>query len=108
MIEAAATQFAEFEMWLSVDDGGNEVYPSSNNLMMEVVWEKMKNTGFKGDKQQLNNQLYELAMEGARLFRDFSVIYLKEALNVTWDEQKEVELEAPKYSQVKLPFFVTN
>ena len=51
--------------------------------------------------------LYELAVTGAPLFREFSVLYLAEAFSVNWERREEVEIEAPQYSQVKLPLIVT-
>ena len=66
----------------------------------------MQNEGFSGNEQDLSDKLYNLAIDAARLFRDFSVIYLAEALNVTWEQQGEVEIEAPEFSDVELPFFI--
>ena len=37
MIENASKQFSEFEMWLS-DDSANEIFASSNAVMLEVVF----------------------------------------------------------------------
>jgi len=105
MIENASKQFSEFEIWLS-DDSANEIFASSNAVMLEVVFSEMKRLGFSGDTKSLMLQLYELAVTGARLFREFSVFYFAEAFPVNWERREEVEIEAPLYSQVKLPLIV--
>jgi hypothetical protein len=92
-------------MWLS-DDSANEIFSSSNAVMLDVVFSEMKRLGFSGDMKSLMHQLYELAVTGARLFRDFSVFYFADAFPVKWERREEVEIEVPLYSQVKLPLIV--
>ncbi len=50
MIEDASKQFSEFEVWLS-DDSANEIFASSNAVMLEVVFSEMKRMGFSGDAE---------------------------------------------------------
>ena len=106
MIEDASKQFSEFEIWLS-DDSANEIFASSNAVMLAVIFSEMKRAGFSGNTESLMRQLYELATTGARLFRELSVFYLAEAFLVNWERREEVVIEVPQYSQVKLPLIVT-
>ena len=106
MIEDASKQFSEFEIWLS-EDSANEIFASSNAVILEVIFLKMKRVGFTGDAKSLMDQLFDLALKGSGLFREFSVLYLAEAFPVSWVQREEVVIEAPQYSQVKLPLIVT-
>lgn len=107
MIEEAFKKFSEFEIWLS-DNSGNEIFASSNAVMFTVIFGEMKNSGFSGEEQSLMQQLYELTITGSRLFRDFSVLYSVESFPIIWEKREEVEIEAPHFSEVKLPLIVTN
>jgi len=104
MIEEASQKFPEFEIWLS-DDSANEIHVSSNEVMLEVIFDEMKQRGFSGDRESILRQLYELAVTGSRLFRGSSVLYVVEALGA-WKRQEQVEIEAPQHSQVKFPFIM--
>jgi len=106
MIEDASQKFSEFEIWLS-DDSTNEIFTSSNAVILEVIFSEMKRLGFSGDSEGLLDELLELALSGARLFREFSVDYLVEAFSIKWEPQEEVEIEAPQLSSVKLPLIVS-
>jgi len=106
MIEDASKKFSEFETWLS-EDSANEIFASSNAVILEVIFLEMKRVGFSGDTKSLMNQLFDLALKGARLFREFSVFYLTEAFSVNWEQREEVVIEAPQCSQVKLPLIVS-
>jgi len=106
MIEDASKQFSEFEIWLS-EDSANEIFASSNAVILEVIFLKMKRVGFAGDAKSLLEQLLDLALKGSGLFREFSVLYLAEAFPVNWEQREEVVIEAPQYLQVKLPLIVT-
>jgi hypothetical protein len=106
MIEEASKQFSEFEIWLS-EDSANEIFVSSNAVMLEVIFSEMKRLGFLGRTESLMHQLYGLAVTGARLFREFSVLYLAEAFPVKWERREQVVVEAPTLSQVKLPLIVS-
>ena len=106
MIEDASKHLTEFEIWLS-DDSANEIFAASNAVIMEVIFAQMKKVGFTGDMESLLRQLCELAMNGARLFQRFSKLYLGEIFPVKWERREVMEIEAPLYSQVKLPLIVT-
>ncbi|MBI3248031.1 MAG: hypothetical protein HYZ50_16120 [Deltaproteobacteria bacterium] len=106
MIEEASKHFSKFEMWLS-DDSGNEIFASSNDVMLKVVFSEMRRLGFSGNEEVLLHQLYELAVSGSLLFREFNVFYLVESFPIHWEKQESVEIKAPRYSQVRLPLIVT-
>ena len=106
IVEDTLKRFTEFEIWLS-DDSANEIFASSNAVILEVIFLKMKKLGFAGDTQSLMEELFDLALTGAHLFREFSVLYLAEAFPVKWEQRGEVVIEAPQDSQVNLPLIVT-
>jgi len=106
MIEDASKKFSEFEMWLS-EDSANEIFASSNAIILEVIFLEMKRVGFAGDAKSLMEELFDLTLKGSALLRDFSVLYLAEAFPIKWEQREEVLIEAPQYSQVKLPLIVT-
>lgn len=106
LIDDALKQFEEFEVWLSSEDSANEIFASSNAVILKVIFSEMKRLGFLGDEEKLFDALFGLALKGARALREFSVVYLAEAFRVNWVQREEVEIEAPRYSQVKLPLIV--
>ena len=106
LIDDALKQFTEFEVWLSSEDSANEIFASSNAVMLEVIFSEMKRLGFSGDREKLFDELFGLALRGARLLREFSVVYLSETFRVNWVQRDELEIQAPSYSQIKLPLIV--
>jgi hypothetical protein len=106
LIENATKNFEHFEAWLSSKNSGNEIFSSSNAIIMKVVFSEMQKMGFRGNEQKLLDRLFDLALAGARLFRDFAVYYLVEAFPITWEQQEEIEIDAPLISEVQLPLIV--
>jgi len=105
-IEDASNLFSEFDMWLSIDDSGNEIFSSSNAVILAVIFSEMKRLGFSGDEKSLMNELFGLTLRGAQLFRKFSVLYLVEVFEVKWDKREEAEIDVPEIPEVKLPLIV--
>jgi hypothetical protein len=106
LIENEAKQFTEFEIWLSTEDSGNEIFASTNAVMLKVIFSEMKKLGFTGDDAKLFDDLFELSLRGARILREFTIAYLTGVLSVTWVKTEELEITSPLYSDVKLPLIV--
>jgi len=105
LIEDASDQVKEYETWLS-EDSGNEIFSTSNTIIMEVIFSEMKRLGFSGTNEDLLRKLFDLSLCAAKLFREFGVYYLVDAFNVKWEKKESLEVEAPEFSDVSLPFIV--
>ncbi len=105
LIEAAMNSFDQLEMWLS-PGSGNEIFPSSNAVTLRVIFSKMSDLVFEGDDKILMKKLFNLALNGAQMFRKFSVSYLVEAFYINSRKEEEIELDVPSISEVHLPLIV--
>lgn len=106
LINEAMKSFDQLEMWLSKWDSGNEIFASSNAVMLSVIFSKMSNLGFEGDEQNLMNKIFDLALNAARIFQEFSVFYIVEAFSIKWRQEEEIEIDVPSISEVHLPLIV--
>ncbi|MBU3967966.1 MAG: hypothetical protein KKG76_11455 [Euryarchaeota archaeon] len=106
LIDDASKSFPQFEMYLSSENSANEIFSSSNAVILKVIFLKMQELGFEGEDKDLMDILFNLALQGARLFQEFSVFYLSEAFSIKWEQQEEIEVEAPLVSEVRLPLIV--
>lgn len=106
LIDEATKLFDQLVMWLSTEDSGNEIFASSNAIMIYVIFLKMRNLGFEGDEQKLMDKILDLALNAARIFREFSVSYIVEAFSINWRQEEEIEIDAPSISEVHLPLIV--
>jgi len=106
LIDNEVKQFTEFEIWLSMEDSGNKIFASTNAVMQKVIFSEMTKLGFTGNDAELFDDLFELALRGARILREFTIAYLTEVLPVTWVKTEELEIMSPLYSDVKLPLIV--
>jgi len=107
LIDEAIKPFPHFQAWLSSEDSTNEIFTSSNGVILKVIFTEMNKEGFLGDDKQNMNTLFDLALEGARLFQEFSKRYLVEAFSITWEQKEEIEIKVPIISEVELPLIVT-
>jgi hypothetical protein len=106
LIDDVLNQFTEFEIWLSLEDSGNEIFSSSNDVIIKAIFSEMTRLGFSGNDENLLDQLFSVAVRGARILREFSVSYVVDALPVRWVQKEKIEIVAPFYSEVKLPLIV--
>jgi uncharacterized protein YqcC (DUF446 family) len=106
-IDKASNELREFEMWLS-KDSTNELFSSTNAVILEVICSEMTRVGFSGDKNALMSELFHMALKGADLLREFSVGYLAEGFKYKWEEQEGIEVDAPLLAEVKLPLIVAS
>jgi hypothetical protein len=107
LIDQVSKNYSSFEMWLSSEDSTNEIFPSSNDIIFDVIFIKMQELGFSGNKTSLFDQLVNLSIKAAKLFCDLSVEYISEAFPVQWILGEQIEIDAPEFSEVKLPLIVT-
>ena len=45
------------DMWLCVTDSGNDIFSSTNEIMLGMIFQKMVDNGFVGDKKILMDRL---------------------------------------------------
>jgi len=98
----------EMDMWLSNTDSGNEIFGSSNAIMLKVIFERMNKSGFEGDDKGLMDQLFDLTLKISKIFHEFCKLYLIENVleGIQLEDHGEVEVKAPFLSKVKLPLIV--
>jgi hypothetical protein len=106
LIENALKDFDCYEVWLSSENSANEIFSSTNAVILRVIFSRMTKLGFQGDAQALMNALFDLSVKGARLFQEFSVHYLTEISDIKWEQQTNIEIDVPLISEVKLPLIV--
>lgn len=106
LIRNALKDFEYYEVWLSSENSANEIFASTNAVILKVIFSSMKELGFKGDDQALMKALFDLSLKGARLFQEFSIYYLTEISDIKWEEQASVEIDVPLMSEIKLPLIV--
>ncbi len=98
----------EMDMWLSVDDSGNEIFESSNAVMLKVIFQRMRDAGFIGDEKVLMGQLFDSTLKISRIFREFYLMYMVEIIlkGIQLEDLGVVQVMAPLLSKTKLPLIV--
>jgi hypothetical protein len=98
----------DFEMLLSNQDTGNNIFPSSNRVMLGVILNEMMKNGYKGNTQELISQLIHDALEASKFFSLFytSYLILDVLRDVDVNKVGEACIEAPLMSEVSLPLIV--
>ena len=105
-IDRAIASLDGLEMYLS-SDSGNDIYSSSNTVITAVIMDEMKLLGYTGSPEDLLLTLWELTIDAAGKCANFSRAYLAEALPVTWEEHAEIEIEAPRVSDISVPLLIS-
>jgi len=108
LLEQIMNDFDGIEMFLS-HDSVNEIFSSSNAIMIKAIFIKMQNLGYKGDDTVLMNKLFSLAVESSRICREFCTHYLVERIlyNINCLHKDTISLEAPLLSECHLHFIVS-
>jgi len=106
LIRDALNDLECYEAWLSSEDSANEIFASTNEVILKVIFSKMTILGFQGDNQALMSALFDLSLRGARLFQEFSTYYLTEFSDIKWEQQTNIDIDVPLISDVKLPLIV--
>lgn len=109
LISSIMNNFESIDMWLSEDDSANDIFSSSNAIMFQVIFSRMRDKGFLGDDKKIMSTLVELTIEAARLLREFCVAYLSFVIlgNVETKQTDKIKVVATLLSEVKLPLIVT-
>ncbi len=105
-IDNALKYFKKYEAWLSSENSGNQIFATSNNVILMVIFAEMKRLGYIGDEKQLMDTLTDLTLECARLFQNFSILYIAEAFSLKWELHEDFELEVPSCFEIDLPLIV--
>ena len=104
-IDKAFRGFPEATMWLSEDDSGNEVFSSTNSVIMEVLYNEAKaqEAGFSGDKGAFLRSLLDMVLDGAEVVAKFGRGYISQCFPGTWEKEDCEEVEAVVGEEVVLP-----
>ena len=107
-INEAMSSLPKITMWLSTDSSGNDIFDSSNEVMLKVIFSKMMVLGFKGDSEELLGQLFKLTTTIAGFFQKFCTIYLGDVIlkNINSRVEDKISVRAPLLSKVNLPLIV--
>ncbi len=102
-IEQALDGLAQYQMWLSSSDSGNDIFSSSNDVLTGVLLSTMRKLGFQGDDREQLMNLWDAALEGARVTQHFCRAYLTSGFSITWTEEGEVELLVLTQEAIEVP-----
>lgn len=126
-LEQAMDNIGDIEMWLSEDDSGNNIFSSSNKMMLEVIMEKIKRNNlmdenlltkpvgeqFKGKRREemvAMGILFALTLKIALLLQEFSIHYLTNIVlkDIGLVEKGRSSIEVPLLSETKLSLIIKN
>jgi len=98
----------EMDMWLSGEDSGNDIFGSSNAVMIKVIFQRMKDSGLSGDDKALMDQLFELTLKISSIFREFCLEYMLAVVlkDIKLHDRGTKKVRAPLLSRTKLPLIV--
>lgn len=97
-------------MWLCSTDSGNDIFASSNEIVLGIILQRMNINGFVGDKKELMDKLIELIIQAAGDLREFCVQYLTRIVleGIILELKYKRDICVPSLSQVNLPLLVKN
>lgn len=109
-IEDAMKEVGDLEFWMGSDSSGNDVFASSNTVMLTVLRNKMTELGFVGSEEELIGQLQKLPIVISYSMNEFCKGYLTEVLlkGKSFQQKLTVVVTAPLLSEVNLPLIVKN
>ena len=108
-IDNAMAEIGDLEFWMCNDMSGNDVFVSSDVVMLTVVCKKMTELGFVGTDKELVKELYKLAIEISVQINEFCKEYFVKVLakNLQFsDDGVRVLANVPSLSEVNLPLVV--
>jgi len=110
MFEKAMKETGDLEFWMAHEQAGNEVYASSNSIMLIVLCNRMREIGFTGTEEDLIGHLQRLPIHISHEINKFCKGYFIEILlkDKSFEERKTVTVMAPLLSTVHLPLIVYN
>jgi hypothetical protein len=97
-------------MWLCSTDSGNDIFASSNEIVLAIILQRMVINGFVGTKKDLMGKLIELIIQAAGDLREFCVQYLSSIVlkGILLEPKSKRDICVPSLSQVNLPLLVKN
>jgi hypothetical protein len=109
-IEKAMKEVGDLEFWMGSDNSGNDVFSSSNTVMLIVLRNKMTELGFVGTEEELIGQLQRLPIVISHSINEFCKGYLTEILlkDKSFQQKLTVTVVAPLLSEATLPLIVKN
>ncbi len=106
-INDAMIQEGDYQMWLENSSrSGNEVFESSANIMLRVLFDEMRNLGFQGSNDELFRKLLGKTKEFARIAKALSISLVTNDILKGIDHKKvdQITFSLPKIKDVHLPF----
>ena len=109
-IEKAMKEVGDLEFWMGNDSSGNDIFSSSNTVMLVVLRNKMTELGFVGTEEELIGQLQSLPIQISHSINEFCKGYLTEVLlnGKSFEQKLTVAITAPLLTEVTLPLIVKN
>jgi hypothetical protein len=109
-IEDAIKEVGDLEYWMGSDSSGNDIFSSSNTVMLIVLRNKMTELGFVGTEEELIGQLQRLPIVISYSINEFCKGYLTEILlkGKSLEQKSTVTITVPLLSEVTLPLIVKN
>ena len=109
-IEKAMNEIGDLEFWLGNDSSGNDIYSSSNTVMLTVLCKKMAELGFIGSDEDLVGQLQRLPVDISNKVNQFCKRYFIEIIlkEKSFTQKTAVIIAAPLLSEVNLPLITRN
>lgn len=107
-IEKAMEEVGDLEFWMGNDNSGNDVFVSSNTVMLIVLCNKMTELGFIGTKEELIRLLQRFPIKLSHSMNEFCKGYLTEILlaGKSFQQTSTVTVNVPLLSEVSLPLIV--
>lgn len=107
-VDKVMTNLPDVEMWLSETSSGNDIFASSNVIMLEVVFHKMRKLGFEGAKEEMMGRLFKLAISIAGFCQEFCTHFLTDVIlkDIRAQVKDKITVCVPLLSKVKLPLLV--
>ena len=109
-IENAMNEIGDLEFWMGNDSSGNDVFDSSNSIMLIVLRNKMRELGFTGSDEELVGQLHKLPLHILHIMSNFCERYLTEIIlrQSIFQEKLVFTVTVPLLSEVNVPLIVKN
>lgn len=109
-IEDAMKEVGDLEFWMGSDSSGNDVFASSNTVMLIVLRNRMTELGFVGTEEELIGKLQKLPIEISHSMNEFCKKYLMEIIlkDKSFQQKLTATVTAPLLSEVNLPLISKN
>ncbi len=108
VIEEAMNEVGDLEFWMPTEQSWNDLFASSNTVMLVVLRTKMMELGFVGTEEELIGQLIRLSVDASYALNEFCKGYLTEVVlkGLSFQEVSRIVASVPVLSEVNLPLVV--